>query len=108
MAGQRVLLTVEQVVTLDAALMAAYEMHSALRTRNEMARLISRPPIPAAMSESLVGHLASWLFGEGSAVRFGGRTADLLVQRAAELLRVEVKATGPGEFQEIKQRDRQA
>ena len=47
-----------------------------------------------------------WLFGNGRVATFGGKQADLIVQRPlGDLLLVEVKATGPSEFQEVKARD---
>jgi hypothetical protein len=93
-------------VELDAALMAAYRMHAELRVAIPAASFIARPPIPAVLSESLVGYSARWLFGDTSVATFGGTRADLIVGRSLDdQLLVEVKATGSGEFQEVKPRD---
>ena len=102
----RALLTATEIVDLDAALMAAYRMHAELRAAIPAARFIARPPIPAALSESLVGYSARWLFGAACAATFGGTRADLIVSCPFDdQLLVEVKATGSGEFQEVKPRD---
>lgn len=104
--SSRPLLTVREIAALDAALMAAYRMHSELRVEIPAARLISRPPIPAVLSESLVGGSASYLFGAGCVATFGGTRADLVVRcPLGDQLLVEVKATGVREFQEVKPRD---
>jgi hypothetical protein len=104
--GSRVLLTAQEILDLDAALMAAYQMHNKLRAENPAARLIPRAPIPAVLSESLVGYSARWLFGDACVATFGGTRADLIVRRPlGDRMLVEVKATGSGEFQEVKARD---
>jgi hypothetical protein len=102
----RSLLTVQEILDLDAALMAAYRLHSELRSEIPAASFIARPPIPAVLSESIVGYSARWLFRDASVVRFGGTQADLIVHRSlGDQLLIEVKATGVGEFQEVKPRD---
>ena len=102
----RALLTTQEILDLDAALMAAYQMHDELRAEFPAASFIARPPIPAALSESLVGYSAHWLFGDGCVATFGGTRADLIMRRpGGDQLLVEVKATGSGEFQEVKPRD---
>jgi hypothetical protein len=102
----RALLTAQEISDLDAALMAAHRMHGELRARISAASFISRPPIPAVLSESLVGYSARWLFGAGCVATFGGSRADLIVRRPlGDQLLIEVKATGLGEFQEVKPRD---
>jgi hypothetical protein len=105
-AVKNVPLTAQEISNLDAALMAATRMHSQLRAEIPAARFISRPPIPAVLSESLVGYSTHWLFGDACTVTFGGTRADLIVRRPlGDQLLVEVKATGVGEFQEVKPRD---
>jgi hypothetical protein len=102
----RTLLTYAEMVDLDRALTEAYRAHELLRERFPMARLISRPAIPAPLSESLVAHAAPAIFGPGASAAYGGTQADLVVHRnGAAPAFVEVKATGSGEFQEIKPRD---
>lgn len=102
----RALLTAEEIADLDAALVAAYRMHSTLRAERPAARFITRPPIPPVLSESLVGYSAQWLFGEACVATFGGPRADLIVRRpVGGPLYVEVKATGASAFQEVKPRD---
>jgi hypothetical protein len=81
-------------------------MHSQLRAEIPAANCIARPPIPALLSESLVGYSARWLFGNGCVATFGGKKADLIVHSPlGEQQFVEVKATGSGQFQEVKPRD---
>src|SRR5690349_21069866 len=75
----RALLTAQEISYLDAALMAAYRMHDELRAEIAAASFIARPPIPAVLSESLVGYSAPWLFGDGCVATFGGTRADLVV-----------------------------
>jgi len=105
----RALLTAQEISDLDAALMAAYRMHSELRARMSAAAYIARPPIPAKLSESLVGYSACWLFGAACRAKFGGRRTGLIIRRpSGDQLLVEVKATGAGEFQEVKPRDLEA
>jgi hypothetical protein len=105
----RALLTAQEISHLDAALMAAYRMHNELRAEIAAASFITRPPIPAVLSESLVGYSVPWLFGDGCVATFGGARADLIVRRSlGDELLVEVKATGSGEFQEVKPRDLKA
>jgi hypothetical protein len=102
----RALLTAREISDLDAALMAAYRKHEELRAEIPAASFIARPPIPAVLSESLVGYSAQWLFGDAYVAAFGGTAADLIVRSSfGDQLLVEVKATGVGEFQEIKPRD---
>jgi hypothetical protein len=93
-------------VDLDAALIEAYRKLSELREERPAARFIARPPIPAVLSESLVGHAARWLFGYACRAGFGVGQADLIVhRRVGDPLLVEVKATGASAFQEVKPRD---
>jgi hypothetical protein len=102
----RALLTAKEIADLDAALIAAYRMHSRLRAERPAARFIARPPIPAVLSESLVGYSAQWLFGDACVATFGGPRADLIVRCPVGCpLSVEVKATGASAFQEVKPRD---
>ncbi len=90
----------------DQALLAAYRMHAQLRDDYPMARRISRPGIPAPLSESLVAAAAPHIFGSAASISYGGTAADLIVDAGgASPAYVEVKATGSGEFQEIKARD---
>ena len=104
--SHRALLTAREISDLDAALMAAYRMHNELRAKIAAASFIARPPIPAMLSESLVGYSAHWLFGDACVATFGGTQADLIVRcPLGDQLLVEVKATGSGEFQEVKPRD---
>jgi hypothetical protein len=70
-----------------------------------MAALIRRPGIPAPLSESLIAHAAPSLFGATASAAYGGDRADLVVAVPGTHVFVEVKATGSGEFQEIKPRD---
>lgn len=102
----RAFLTAQEISDLDAALMMAYRMNDELRAKIPAARFIARPPIPAVLSESLIGYSAHWLFGDACTATFGGRQADLIVRRPlGDQLLIEVKATGAGEFQEVKPRD---
>lgn len=102
----RALLTAQEISDLDAAMMAAYRRHDELRAKIPAASFIARPPIPAVLSESLVGYSAHWLFGDGYVATFGSTQADLIIRRPpGDQLLVEVKATGSGEFQEVKPRD---
>jgi hypothetical protein len=102
----RRLLSPGELADLDHALIEAYRAHRALRDRFPIARFISRPGIPAPLSESLVAHAAPTLFGASATVAYGGGRADLRVAHiSATPIFIEVKATGSGEFQEIKPRD---
>jgi hypothetical protein len=104
--SHRAFLTAQEISDLDAALMTAYRMHDELRAETPAARFIARPPIPAVLSESLIGYSAHWLFGNACTATFGGTRADLIVRRPlGDQLLVEVKATGAVEFQEVKPRD---
>jgi hypothetical protein len=103
----RTLLSVEQILALDAALIAAYRDHDALCDAHPVARgHVSRPPIPSAFSESLTAFLTGTLYGVGATVAYGGAASDLLVfSRDGRALTVEVKASGVSRFQELKERD---
>ncbi|HXD54854.1 MAG TPA: hypothetical protein VN618_08895 [Solirubrobacteraceae bacterium] len=102
----RTLLSVEQLLALDAALIAAYRDHDALCERHPVARgHVSRPAIPSAFSESLTALLIGELYGVDATVAFGGVASDLLVISPDGALTVEVKASGVSRFQELKERD---
>jgi hypothetical protein len=70
-------LDADDIRALDQALIAAYTMHAELRARYPVAGYISRPGIPAQLSESLVAVAAPVLFGEGARAEYGGIKADL-------------------------------
>jgi hypothetical protein len=102
----RVPLSPTEIAALDAALIEAYRLHTQSRERTTIAATIARPPIPAALSESIVALAAPLLFGEGATAAYGGREADLVITRANKTRAlIEVKATGTSAFQEIKERD---
>ena len=103
----RALLSVEQLLALDAALVAAYRDHDALCLAHPVARRhVSRPPIPSAFSESLTALLLGSRYGVGATVAYGGAGSDLLVfSPGGRAVTVEVKASGVSRFQELKERD---
>jgi len=103
----RTLLSIDQLLALDAALIAAYRDHDGLCEAHPVARgRISRPPIPSAFSESLTALLAGTLYGAGTTAAYGGATNDLSVfSPDGRALTVEVKASGVSGFQELKERD---
>ena len=103
----RTLLSVEQLLAFDVALIAAYRDHAALCDTHPVARgQISRPSIPSAFSESLTALLGAALYGAGATVAYGGAASDLLVfSPNGRALTVEVKASGVSRFQELKERD---
>lgn len=101
-----VLLSPQEVRELDQALIAVYAETAKLRERYPAAKRIARPGIPAVFSESLVGHAAPLLFGEGAVADSGGTEADLRIEMPdSKTLLAEVKATGLQQWQEIKERD---
>lgn len=103
----RTLLSVERLLALDDALIAAYRDHNALCELHPVARgHVSRPSIPSAFSESLTALLTGELYGVGATVAYGGVASDLLVfSPDGRALTVEVKASGVSRFQELKERD---
>lgn len=103
----RRLLSIDQLLALDAALIAAYRDHEELCEAHPVARgRINRPPIPSAFSESLTALLAGTLCGAHTRVAYGGATSDLSVfSPDGRALTVEVKASGVSRFQELKERD---
>jgi hypothetical protein len=92
---------------LDAALLAAYRAHAELCRTHPIARgRISRPGIPAVLSESLAAAAAPFFLPAGAVPTFGGSDADLAFELPkGERMLVEVKASGASAFQEIKDRD---
>jgi len=81
-----------------------------LRTHTAAAGHIKFPSLPSVFSESIAIAATPLLFGPGWRARYGGRTADVLVENTdtGHVLRVEVKATGRHAFQELKGKDLRA
>jgi hypothetical protein len=95
-----------EILELDAALIEAFAALRRLRTQRPAAAAIKFPAIPSVLSESVVAHLAPRLFGASGSAIYGGRSSDLQVDvDGVTPLDIEVKATGEGGFQEIKQKD---
>jgi hypothetical protein len=105
--SSRRLLSVSELLDLDAALIEAYRKHRTLCKDHPIAQgKISRPAIPSAFSESLTAYFVACFYGDGSSATYGGRASDLLVLTAGGGVRtVEVKASGVSRFQELKERD---
>jgi hypothetical protein len=103
----RQLLTREEIVQLDGALVEYFRLHRRLATKYPAAARIYRPAIPSIFSESVAAVATPHLFGNGaSAERGKGRSApDLLVHKGRRVLRVEVKATGSSAFCQIREKD---
>jgi hypothetical protein len=103
----RRLMSAEELLALDLALIEAYASHRALCEVHPVAiGQISRPAIPSAFSESLTALLAAAFYGEGSSAAFGGTASDLvIVSPRGASCSVEVKASGVSRFQELKDRD---
>ncbi len=103
-------LTVKEILELEAALIEVFRTIRKLRKRSVGARHIKFPPLPSVFSESIAIAATPTLFGSGWKGRYGGRTADLIIENspAGRAQKVEVKATGRHAFQELKDKDLKA
>lgn len=102
----RVPLRRQEIIELDAALMAAHSGYRRLRERYPSARLIPYPPVPAALSHSVVAAAIERFLGQGWSASDGGEDSALIARRQGmRPLRVEVKATAMSETQELTARD---
>lgn len=104
----RVPLRRPEILDLDGALEEAFRLLRDLRRTHPAAEYIKFPAIPAILSESITAHLSPRLLGGTARAVYGGRVCDLIVDDGTTKLRVEVKATGEGGFQEIKSKDLEA
>ncbi len=87
-------LTPQEILELDQALIEAFALYKAFRSRVSIARYIKFPQIPAILGESLVITAADRLFGISQEANFGGALSDVrLVTPTGQTRRVEVKAT---------------
>lgn len=102
----RRILSAEEILGIDQALIAVHAEYARLRARLPAAHYISRPGIPAIFSESLVARAIGPILGQTASADFGGTEADLRVEVAGQADQlVEVKASGGHGWQEIKRRD---
>jgi hypothetical protein len=103
-------LSAKEILELEGALMEVFRTTRELRPRSAAARHIKFPPLPSIWSESIVIATTSTLFGAGWRGRYGGRSADVIVENeaASSTLKVEVKASGRHAFQELKDKDLKA
>ncbi len=99
-------LTLQEIIELDQALIEAFALQRAFRSRVPLARYIKFPQIPAVLSESFVIVTASRLFGTDWKASFGGSVSDVqLLSSTGRTRRVEVKASARHGFQELKAKD---
>jgi hypothetical protein len=102
----RRLLTPQEIIELDQALVEVFALHQELKNRILTAHHIKFPQIPAILAESFVIVTAKKLFGADWKAIFGGSVSDIqLLNVTGQTRRVEVKSTAIHEFQELKSKD---
>ena len=102
----RRLLTPQEIIELDQALVEGFALHRDLKSRILTAHHIKFPQLPAILAESFVIVTANKLFGADWKATFGGSVSDIqLLNATGQTRRVEVKSTAIHEFQELKAKD---
>jgi hypothetical protein len=102
----RRLLTPQEIIELDQALVEVFALHRDLKSRILTAHHIKFPQLPAILAESFVIVTANKLFGADWKAIFGGSVSDIqLLNATGQTRRVEVKSTAIHEFQELKAKD---